>query len=211
MSNPVQQNFEKQLLKVAAPRRPHAGVWRAFMTVLLAVASVTVLSAAEKQVTIPTGTSLLVKLDKAVTSSDKPGTKFSGVLQGDLGSSSNGVAIKSGSAVYGEVLDAKKAKRARGKANVSFALNQVNINGQLVTIATAPVGDEAASSTRKTAKGAAAGAAIGAIADGGDGAAKGAAIGAGASTLKKGESAGSKAGDLVEFKLAAPLKVTVKE
>jgi len=37
------------------------------------------------------------------------------------------------------------------------------------------------------------------IADGGDGAAKGAAIGAGASALKKGESAASTAGALVEF------------
>ena len=180
------------------------------MAVLLASASAMMLDAAEKQVTIPAGTTLLVKLDKAVSSSDKAGTKFSGVLQGDL--ANNGVAaVKSGSAVYGEVLDAKKAKRVRGKAKVSYALKQVNINGQLVTIATDPIEDVAASSTKKTAKGAAAGAAVGAIADGGDGAAKGAAIGAGASALKKGESAGATAGGLVEFKLAAPLTVTVKE
>jgi hypothetical protein len=160
-------------------------------------------------VTIPAGTSLMVKLDKAVSSSDKPGTKFSGVLQGDLG---NGgvVAVKTGSAVIGQVLESKKAKRVRGKAQVSYALNQVNINGTLVNITTTPIEDVAASSLKKTAKGAAAGAAIGAIADGGDGAATGAAIGAGASALKKGESAGSKAGEIVEFKLSAPLTVTVK-
>jgi hypothetical protein len=177
---------------------------------LLALACVTAVGAEEKKVTVPAGATLLVKLDKAVSSSDKPGTKFSGVLQGDLGS--NGVAaVKSGSAVYGEVTDAKKAKRVRGKAEVTFALTQVNIDGQLVTISTEPIEDIAASSTKKTAKGAAAGAAVGAIADGGDGAAKGAAIGAGASALKKGESAGSAAGALVEFKLAAPLTVTVKQ
>ena len=179
------------------------------MATFMALASLSAVGEEGKTVTIPAGTTMLVKLDKAVSSSDKPGTKFSGVLQGDLGS--NGVvAVKTGSAVYGEVLDSKKAKRVRGKAEVSFVLRQVNINGQLVTIATEPIEDIAASSTKKTAKGAAAGAAIGAIADGGEGAAKGAAIGAGASAVKKGESAGSTAGALVEFKLAAPLAVTVK-
>ena len=162
-----------------------------------------------KTVTIPAGTRLIVKLDKAVSSSDKPGTKFSGVLQADL--SSNGVAaVKSGSPVYGEVTESKKAKRVRGKAQVTFVLTQVNINGQMAAISTEPIEDIAASSTKKTARGAAKGAAVGAVVDGVDGAAKGAAIGAGASALKKGESAGSEAGALVEFKLAAPLTVMVK-
>lgn len=182
----------------------------AVLATLIALASITAIRAGETNVTIPAGTALLVKLDKAVSSSDKPGTKFSGVLQGDL--AANGMAaVKAGSAVYGEVTNAKKAKRLRGKAQVSFVLSQVRIDGQLVPIVTQPIEDIAASSTRKTAKGAAAGAAIGAIADGGDGAAKGAAIGAGVSGLKKGESAGSAAGGLVEFKLAAPLTVSVKQ
>jgi hypothetical protein len=180
------------------------------LATLLALVSITAIPAAETNVTIPAGTPLLVKLDKPVSSSDKPGTKFSGVLQGDL--AANGIAaVKVGTPVYGEVTESKKAKRVRGKAEVTFALNQVNIGGQLVPIETTPIEDIAASSTRKTAKGAAAGAAIGAAADGSDGAAKGAAIGAGASALKKGESAGSAAGSLVEFKLSAPLKVTVKQ
>jgi len=184
--------------------------WTTLAAALLALAGLTAIAGEEKTVTIPAGTSLVVKLDKAVSSSDKPGTKFSGVLQGDL--SSGGVAaVKTGSAVIGEVTDAKKAKRVRGKAKVVFALNQVNINGQLVAISTQPIEDIAASSLKKTAKGAAAGAAVGAVVDGGEGAGKGAAIGAGASALKKGESAGSQAGAIVEFKLAAPLTVTLKQ
>lgn len=165
-----------------------------------------------KSVTIPAGTPLAVKLDKAVSSSDKPGTKFGGVLQGDLVSpgSNSVVVVKAGSPVVGEVAESKKAKRVRGKAEVTFGLTQVNINGQLVNITTEPVEDVAASSTKKTAKGAAKGAAVGAIADGGEGAARGAAIGAAASGVKKGESAGSAAGEVVEFKLAAPLTVAVK-
>jgi hypothetical protein len=176
---------------------------------LIALAGLSTVRAEEKKVTLPAGASVLVKLDTAVSSSDKPGTKFSGVLQGDL--AADGVAaVKVGSAVYGVVAESTKARRVRGKAEVTFALTQIRIGTQLVPIVTQPIQDIAASSTRKTAKGAAAGAAIGAIADGGDGAAKGAAIGAGASALKKGESAGSAAGALVEFKLAAPLTVTVK-
>ncbi len=200
------KHSEKNLHCVANCHLSFAG---AILSTLLLLSTAIAIRAQEKQITIPAGTPLLVKLDKAVSSSDKPGTKFSGVLQGDL--SANGVAVaKTGSAVIGEVMDSKKAKRARGKAEVTFALTQVNINGQLVPISTQPIEDIAASSTRKTAKGAAAGAAIGAIADGGDGAAKGAAIGAGASALKKGESAGSAAGSIIEFKLAAPLTITTK-
>jgi len=203
------QPAQKQPGPGAILRRHLTGELTALVAGLMALASVTTAGAEEKAITLPAGTSLLVKLDTAVSSSDKPGTKFSGVLQGDL--STNGVvAVKAGSAVYGEVMAAQKAKRVRGKAQVMFALTQVRIDGQLVPMVTHPLEDIAASSLKKTARGAAAGAAIGAIADGGDGAAKGAAIGAGASALKKGESAGSAAGAIVEFKLAAPLTVTIK-
>jgi len=205
-----ERKVEDQIMRCAIPWNTLSRTWTILGTVLMALASLTAVKGAEKTVTIPTGTVLLVKLDKAVTSSDKPGTKFSGVLQGDL-SNSGVTAVKTGSAVFGEVNDAKKARRVRGKAKVVFELNQININGQLVTIATEPVENIAGSSTRKTARGAAAGAAVGAIVDGGDGAAKGAAIGAGASTLKKGESAGNQAGAIVEFKLSAPLTVTLKQ
>src|SRR5215472_13859926 len=206
----IDQQAGNQTAHGAIRFRDVARKWTTLAAGLVALAILSAIGGEEKTVTIPAGTALVVKLDKAVTSSDKPGTKFSGVLQGDL--SNGGVtAVKTGSAVIGEVTDAKKAKRVRGKAKVVFALNQVNVNGQLMAIATEPIEDIAASSTKKTAKGAAAGAAIGAVADGGDGAAKGAAIGASASALKKGESAGSTAGSIVEFKLAAPLTITVKK
>src|SRR5262245_66018472 len=111
------------------------GNWTPIVALLVALAGQTVFGEETKTVILPAGTILLVKLDKAVSSSDKPGTKFSGVLQGDLGT--NGVvAVKTGSPVYGQVMEAKKAKRVRGKAEVTFALTQVNINGQLVPIAT---------------------------------------------------------------------------
>ncbi len=56
-------------------------------------------------------------------------------------------------------------------------------------------------------RGAAGGAAIGAIVDGGDGAAKGAAIGATASLLKKGQTITVPPGTLLEFTLTQPVTV----
>jgi hypothetical protein len=209
MQRPQAQIHDHQRLSENYDKIRISKVFSYILAAVAALSMVTGARAQDKQVTVPAGTALLVKLDKAVSSSDKPGTKFSGVLQGDL-AGTGGVAVKAGSPVYGEVTDSKKAKRVRGKAQVNYVLTQVGINGQLVPITTQPIEDVAASSTRKTARGAAAGAAIGAIADGGDGAAKGAAIGAGVSAVKKGESAGSAAGDLVEFKLAAPLAITIK-
>jgi hypothetical protein len=210
MKAPSHQNLGEPVTLGRIQRHHLARGLTAAVVAVTALATIAAARAEDKPVTVPAGTALLVKLDQAVSSSDKPGTKFSGVLQGDL-AGSGVTAVKAGSQVYGEVTDAKKAKRVRGKAAVTFALSQVNINGQLVPIVTQPIEDIAASSTRKTAKGAAAGAAVGAIADGGDGAAKGAAIGAGVSAIKKGESAGNAAGALVEFKLAAPLTVTIKQ
>jgi hypothetical protein len=176
---------------------------------LVTVACIAPAHAQDKKVTIPAGTMMLTKLDKAVSSSDKEGTKFSGVLQADL--VGDGVpAIKAGSAVFGTVHESKKARRVAGKASVTYALDGVRIDGQIVPIVTEPIEDIAKGAGRKTAKGAAAGAAVGAIAGDSDDAKKGAAIGAGVSAVKKGESAGNAAGDLVEFRLNAPLTVSVK-
>jgi hypothetical protein len=55
------------------------------------------------------------------------------------------------------------------------------------------------------------GTAVGAIADGSKGAAKGAAIGAVATGLKKGEAIVIPPGELLEFKLQQPLNVTVQK
>jgi hypothetical protein len=83
-------------------------------TALIALASISASRAEEKQVTIPAGTSMMVKLDKDMSFSNKPGTKFSGVLQGDLGT--NG-AVKTGSAIIGEVTRPRKKNERAAKSN----------------------------------------------------------------------------------------------
>jgi hypothetical protein len=210
MNQQSSQNFGRLPCKALFSRGYLPKMLAATAVGIVVLASVSIAGEEGKQVTIPAGTSLQVKLDKAVSSTDKPGTQFSGVLQGDL-QAGGVVAVKAGSVVQGKVMESKKAKRVRGKAQVSFALEQLNVNGQMMPVVTQPIEDIAASSLKKTAKGAAVGAAVGGIADGGEGAGKGAAIGAGASALKKGEEAGVAAGTVVEFKLAAPLTVTVKQ
>jgi hypothetical protein len=91
---------------------------------------------------------------------------------------------------------------------LDLRLSELTLGGVLVPILTGPYIEAGKSSLAKTAKTAATGAAIGAIA--GD-AGKGAAIGATASGLKRGQTVGVAPGELMEFQLQQPLTVTVTE
>jgi hypothetical protein len=84
---------------------------------------------------------------------------------------------------------------------------EIAMGANLVPIVTSGYTQAGAKSIGKTARGAAAGAAIGAIADGGDGAAKGAAIGAVASGARRGQAVTITPGTLLEFQLQQPLTV----
>jgi len=163
-------------------------------------------AAASAPVTVPAGTTLLVRMVDGVSSSDPKGKRFTTVLEADL--VAGGVVVApAGSKAYGRVEQAQQARRFAGQSTLDVRLAEVSVGGTLVPIVTGPYADAGARSIGKTARGAAAGAAIGAIADGGDGAAKGAAIGAVASGLKKGEAVVLKPGVVLEFKLQQPLTV----
>src|SRR6185503_14324213 len=101
MKNPTNLNASKQSWHSAITRGHLMGELSILVAVLVGLTSLTAFGEDASTITIPAGTTLMVKLDKAVTSSDKPGTKFSGVLQGDVSStgSNSVVAVKSGSAV----------------------------------------------------------------------------------------------------------------
>jgi len=163
--------------------------------------------AAAASFTVPAGTELVVLMDRAVDSAkDSAGTRFTGKLQKDV--SVNGqVAIPAGSMVAGQVNQAKEAGRLAGQSVLGLTLTGITINGQEVPLATEDFTLAGAQEGRKTARRAAGGAAIGAMADGGDGAAKGAAIGS-ATALRKGEAQVVPAGAAVPFRLTQP--VTVK-
>src|SRR5262245_36704330 len=148
--------------------KPYSSFSNTYIRLILAMALITIGVAVQvnAQVTIPAGTTLLVRMDQGVSSEQQAGKKFSGTLEADV-MAGNVAAIKTGTAVFGVVKEAKQARRVAGKAKVVIELNQVRIDGQLVPIVTEPVSEEGKGSGRKTARGAAAGAAIGAAAGGG--------------------------------------------
>jgi len=155
-------------------------------------------------VTLPYGTTLLVKMMDSVSSKNAAGANFTTRLEYDL--VVNGVkVVPAGTVIYGKVQSSTQARRAFGKSTLDIRLAQVVLNGSPIPIATSGYQEAGAASIRKAAVGAGAGAAVGAIA--GD-AGKGAAIGATASLLKKGETVTIPPGTLLEFTLTQPVTVS---
>jgi len=163
---------------------------------------------AASSVAVPAGTTLMVRMVDQVSSRDSQGKRFTTTLESDL--AVNGVIVaKAGTKIYGRIQSAQQAGRLVGQSSLDLRLTEIAMGPNLVPLVTSGYADVGARSVGKAAKGAAAGAAIGAIADGGEGAGKGAAIGAVASGLKKGETLTVKPGSLSEFKLQQPVTITV--
>ncbi len=162
--------------------------------------------AAPASVTLPYGTTLLVRMMDSVSSRNAPGANFTTRLEYNL--VVNGViVVPAGTVIYGKVQSSTQARRAFGRSTLDLRLAQMVPNGSPIPIATSGFQQAGEASIRKAARGAAAGAAIGAIVDGGDGAGKGAAIGATASLLKKGQTITIPPGTLLEFTLTQPVTV----
>ena len=162
-------------------------------------------AAATSAVSVPAGTTLLVRMVDGASSNDPNGKRFTTTLETDLVAGGKMVA-KAGTRIYGRVQGAQKAGRYAGQSSLDLRLTELAVGTSLVPIRTGPYAQAGSKSIGKTAKGAAAGAAIGAIAGN---AAKGAAIGAVASGLKKGQAVTVAAGTLLEFQLQQPVNVTI--
>jgi hypothetical protein len=155
------------------------------------------------KVTLPYGTTFLVRMMDSVSSKNKAGANFTTKLEYDL--VVDGVkAVPAGTVIYGKVYSSTQARRAFGKSTLDIRLAQMVPNGSPIPIATSGYQQAGEASIKKAAKGAAVGAAIGAIA--GD-AGKGAAIGATASVLKKGQTITIPPGTLLEFTLTQPVTI----
>ncbi len=163
-------------------------------------------AAAPSTVSVPAGTTLLVRMLDGASSNDSKGKRFTTTLESDLIVGGRMVA-KAGTKIYGRVENAQRAGRFAGQSSLDLRLTELSVGASFLPIVTGPYAQAGEKSMRKTARGAAAGAAIGAIADGGDGAAKGAAIGAVASGVKKGQPVVVPPGTLLEFQLQQPLTV----
>ena len=160
-------------------------------------------TATNKGQSVPAGTQLLVRLSEEVgTHNMSAGDRFSAKLESKLMSGSVVVA-PAGSTVYGEVVRSSKGGIGSRKAALELTLTQIKIDGELKPISTSVFRGEGEKGGlgRKLLKGAA----VGALADGSDGAETGARIGAGVGILAGGKHAGIRSGTLLGFVLESPL------
>lgn len=163
--------------------------------------SVFVCQTALAAVTVPAGTSFLVRLSQTLSSDQlSAGHRFTARLEADLVADGQVVAAR-GSTVYGRITQAKKSRRASGTASIAFTLTDIMIDNQLKPIVTDEVGGESANTAGKTASTTARTAAIGGLIGGSSGAKDGAKVGLGVSLLNRGNSATIPSGTLLDFRL----------
>ena len=135
---------------------------------------------APKRVTIPSGTTLAIRLvDELDSETAQPGQTFKATLDSPL-SVDGEVAVPAGHDVQGHVIDVKSAGKFAGKSELSLQLDRISVGNRSYNIQTDQYRRKGSSRGKSTAKKVGAGAAIGAIIGGIAGGGKGAAIGAAA-------------------------------
>jgi hypothetical protein len=170
-----------------------------------------------REITVPSGTALSVKLSTALASDSshaedvvratvtKP-IKIDGV-----------VAVPQGAALRGHVRSAERSARVKGRASIAFQFDRLEAFDTGYDVETSRITRMAPATKRKDAMkigiGAGAGAVIGGIAGGGKGAAIGSAVGAGAGTgavlATRGDEIRLPAGTAIAIRLIAPLTLRV--
>jgi hypothetical protein len=142
------------------------------------------------------------------------GQRFQGNLDADLLADGRVLATR-GTKVYGRVVEAKAGTGMGGKPSLKLELTDIEVGSKVVPLATRPAefSGEAKKAGKKIVGGAALGAGIGGIIDGGSGAAVGAGIGAvtglAAASASPGNQVAVAPGTALEFRLAQPLVVDI--
>ena len=136
-----------------------------------------------QKVTIPSGTSLAVRLvDSLDSEKNQTGQTFRATLDSPLAVDGE-VAVPAGYDVEGHIVDVKSAGKFAGQSVLVLQLDRISVNGKYYSIQTDQYKKQGSSRGKNTAEkvgaGAGIGAIIGAIAGGGKGAAIGAAAGGG--------------------------------
>jgi hypothetical protein len=167
-----------------------------------------------REMTIPAGTRLSVKLSTPIASDT---SKIEDTVRGTVARAvrvDGAVAVPVGAEIVGSVVESQESGRVKCRARIAFRFNSLVIEEERHDIRTALVAREAESSTKDDVKkggiGAAAGAVVGGILGGGKGAAVGAGVGgAGAVVATRGKEVRLAAGDTVTATLQNPLTVLV--
>jgi hypothetical protein len=189
----------------------------AALLVGLATTLTAITAAAQKKVTVPAGSRILVRMADSIDSSkQKAGFRFTGSLETNL-QSDNVVVARRGTPVYGLLATASSAGKMKGSSELGLELTEIVINGTSYPLLTNTYEIEGKGEGSNTAKkvigGAGLGALIGGLAGGGKGAGIGVLAGAGAGTAvaatKKGQQISIPSESLIEFRLAQPVVLPV--
>jgi hypothetical protein len=170
--------------------------------------------APSQRIAVPPGTILFVRMADALdTNSAYTGQVFTATLVTDLAAEGYVVA-RTGTTVYGQVLEANSAGRASGTSQLKLQLTQIVIGGTAIPIVTDVFDSKGKSSTRRSFRrlfgGAGLGAAIGAIAgNAGIGAAIGAVAGRALSVVQKGNQVQIPSEAQLEFHLQQPVTLPI--
>lgn len=171
--------------------------------------------AQQRMVTVPAGTSLLVRMIDTVDSSKNPaGSRFTASLETNL--EVGGVVVApAGTRVYGRLAQSKEAGRMAGKSELQLELTEIVVNGTAYPVLSSDYQVKGKSSGGRSAKrilgGAGLGALIGGIAgNAGMGAAIGAAAGTTAAVVQKGEKVSVPSETLLEFRLQQPASLPAR-
>lgn len=168
-----------------------------------------------KKVTIPSGTTLAVRLvDSLDSETAQPGQTFHATLDSPLAFEGD-VAIPAGYDVEGHIVDAKSAGKFAGQSVLVLQLDRISAGGKFYNIQTDQYKRQGSSRGKNTAEkvgaGAGIGAIIGAIAGGGKGAAIGAAagggLGGGVQAATKGQQIKLPSETVLNFTLQSPVTV----
>lgn len=168
-----------------------------------------------KKVTIPSGTTLAVRLVDTIDSeTSQQGQTFHATLDSPLAVDGE-VAIPSGYDVEGHLVEVKSAGKFAGQSVVALQLDRISAGGKYYTLQTDQYRRQGSSRGKNTAAkvgaGAGIGAIIGAIAGGGKGAAIGAAagggLGGGVQAATKGQQIRLPSETVLNFTLQGPLTV----
>jgi hypothetical protein len=166
-------------------------------------------------ISVPAGTSLLVRmLDSVDSSKNPPGFRFTATLETNL-VVDGAVVVPGGNTVYGRLAESKQAGRATGSSDLQLELTNIVVHGTAYPIFTSDYQVKGSSSGKRTAKrllgGAGLGAAIGAMAgNAGMGAAIGATAGAVGSVAQKGQAVKVPSETLIEFHLQQPASLPAR-
>jgi hypothetical protein len=172
----------------------------------------------ERRITIPSGTMVAVRMiDSISTETDQVGQTFKASLDAPVIVNGETVIPRRADA-FVKIADVKTSGQVTGKPELKLQLDSIVLDGKRYTIDSNVFLQEGVSQTKQTAKkaglGALIGAGIGAVAGGKKGAAIGAGVGAGGGVAveaaSKNEQVKIESETRIDFRLEAPLEVTLR-